>query len=1574
MRTGAGILCGVLIVLAAAWSPLHAQPIYEESRPAFSLSSSEIVTTRETPFFYLTFQRLTRLDFRVYKVRDAVKFFSGLSDPHRLGSEDVPAPVEQSAIERLTSWKRSQRSRIRTFVRDQVSYTYRASRRASSDKTEVAQRVTLNRSTFAQVPLLNPGQLVTSWREQLPNLRDPELRRIPLDVKEPGVYVVEAVAESLRAYTVVVISDVGLVTKTSPGQMFVFAANRLTGEPREGCDVRILTPGQPISGATDADGVLTTPLPATEADSLVTLAQCGDELGVTDPQGWSLRGQARELLGYIYTDKPIYRPGHTVHVKAVLRWRAQDMLASFDQASVELSASDVDNKVIFRRAIPVDEFGAVNASIPLPATVALGPYALRVTSGENQAVGSFEVQEYRRPEFEVIVTPASRFVVQGQEAVASVQAKYYFGQPVANARVRYVINRQPYYSSLRYSDEEDEGGDGGYYYDGEQTSNGELRLDAQGRGEIRVPTTVAERPGDYSLRIEAQVADASGREVSGNTIVHATYGSFLLTAQVNGYVFRPGQQVTVSVRAVDYTGGVRGGLPVAVVVEQRKYAQGYYRDPTITRLSQSMLTLNAQGRGDVPVTLGNGPGSYVIRVTTTENGRSIGDEASAWVPGEDFGSELEGDRYLELIADKKTYAVGDTARVLVRGEQVTGPVLLTKEGQQVTWHRVVTVAAGDAFEVPIDAGDVGDVYVNVAYMREGRLYRAERRLSVPADSRTLTVSLAADNAVAKPQQPGVFTVNVRDAAGAPVQASVSLGVIDEAVYAIGPDRTADPVRFFYRREYSRVNTIFSRNYYFVGYSGSERLQLARRGRRPFSLADFKGDKEAQPQVRKEFPDAIYWIGDIVTDSNGNARVALKYPDALTTWRLTARAVTRDTLVGVGIARTTTTKDLIVRPITPRFLTEGDQLVLPTIVHNYLDEAKDTTVSFEAMGLQPAQGSALAPVTSAIAPRGERRDDWRFVAPTVGTVTVTATARTDSDTDAVELPIPVLPFGLRRELGSSGALATAGEATANIEIPAMSNASGRTIHVSLAPSMAGSMLGALDFLTSYPYGCTEQTLSSFLPNLVVMRALAQLKIAPAERLTVVDRQVGSGLKRLLDYQHDDGGWGWWKTDENHPFMTAYAMYGLGEARREGFTVDAERFERGVRALAAMHAEYPRAEPDLKAYMVYVLGRVAGERASIAFNSTTDGGRQQRQYSKADALNAAWEARARMSSYGRALLLLALDDAKDARGAPLAGTLMGEVQTVGELSYWKSTRDDLLFDATIDTSVEATATAIAALVRRDPRNPVLDRAVRWLMLNRSGGYWISTKQTAVALYGLLEVLKVRDETPQTFTADIFVNGQPAGSQTFTPASITDPDPVIVSAAGREGANSVRIVKRGGGTLYWSATGVYFDPRAAEARTGSRQLALARRYARLTPVQRNGTIRYREEPIAGDIRPGDVLTVRLTAAGSTDWKYLLLEDPLPAGVEAIQDTTAYPLETGRAEDWWWYGPRVEYRDSKTLFFQREFDQGRYEYVYLVKVVSAGTFAAVPAQITPMYVPRVAASSEPFSLTVVVPQETPR
>ncbi len=1421
----------------------------------------------------------------------------------------------------------------------------------------MVQRRVVRPATFAQVPLLNESQLVTSWREMLPPLAEVDMRRIPLEIGQPGVYVVEAVNDLLRAQTIVVVSDLGLLTKTAPGQVLAYTADRFTGEPAAGCVVDVLADRAAVAGGeTGDDGVWTAAVDGLAPDSVVVVARCGDQATVSDPGAWYLRDATRELVGYLYTDKPIYRPGHTVRIKAVLRWRARGALAPFDRRDVEVTVTDTTNKVVLRERRPVDEFGSVDATFPVPTTAALGYYSIRVASEDDQTYGSFEVQEYRRPEFEVLVSTPDRFVVQGGTATATIEATYYFGQPVSGGVVRYALYRGYYQSPLAWSDDPEDAG--GWYGDGgDQMGDGTARLDAAGRATITVPVAALEgreRGRDYSLRIGARVTDASDREVSGDTTLYGTYGPFMVVASAAQYLYAPGAPATLDVRALDYLGAPRAGVPVAVRLERLRYTDRY-GEPDATTVAEAVVETDEAGRASWRVTMPGEGGSYRFRASAEWSDRRLEGNAYAWVPGST--SDAYGDdQFLELMPDRREYQPGDVARLVLRGDPVAVTALVTKEGAQVTWHDVTALGDGAVVEVPIAEADIGDTYVSVVYLKDDRLYRAEKRLRVPATSRAVAVSVEPAKDVFKPQEAGVVTVRTTDAEGRPVRAQVSLAVIDEAVFAVKPDSTPDPLRFFHRLEYTRVGTSFSRDYSFVGYSGAEPLQLAQR-RRPLTLSDFKSDGEAsRPQVRREFPDAIYWIADLDTGPSGEATVRLTYPDALTTWRLTARAVTIDTRVGAARARTRTTKDLILQLATPRFLTEGDEVGVPAIVHNYLPDDQRVSITVSAAGVT-AVGDAAGPHVADVAPGGEHRSDWRFRADRPGTATFTGEALAPDESDAVEIGLPVLPYGLAREATAAGTLFDAAEQTSSLEIPAASNPSARSIRVALAPSLGGALLGALDFLTSYPYGCTEQTLSSVLPNLLVGRAFDQLGLARPERLVVLDRQVRAGFERLYRYQHEDGGWGWWPTDPEHPFMTAYAVYGLVEAKNAGQDVDEYRAGRGASALARLYDEYQDAVPDLKAYLVWVLARAD----AAGLDLTMDG---RPPFDVAAATEKLWSARDRMTAYGRALLLSLLDTRSDARANALAADVVAEARTRGDLAWWPVVGDPLLRDFA-DTDVEATAMMVRALVARDPANPIIEPAVRWLVASRTGGYWWNTKQTAMALYGLLDYMRARQEQPARYTVDVFVNGEAAGSHTFTPESWMAPDPVVVSAPGREGANEVRLVRRGDGPVYWSATAAYFDNRETIAPEGSRRLALAREYFTLLPVERDGRIVYRETPFDGRAQPGDLLLVRLTAAGSGDWRFLMIEDPLPAGAEAVRQDGLYEMERPPRG---WSDSRREYRDDRVVMFQRAFTEGRYEYTYLLKVVTPGVFRALPPRIAPMYVPNATASGRAQPMTVSV------
>lgn len=1557
------LLLAVSLLALVCLRPLSAQ---DAESPSFSLTSGRVFSPTDQKAISIGFTRVDHLDFRIYKVADPVAFFAGLRELHNLGSFEPVVDQVPTLIERIAAWKAEWRSWFRGFARQQVSWEYRQvrnTRRNAVTPTVTRQRV--GATSYAQIPPLNPTQVVQSFREILPNRRDFESRSIPLDLDTPGVYLVEAMNDRLRAYTIVIVSNLGLITKTASGQVVLFATDREHGAPRAACTTAIVV-GQKVvaQGTTADDGTYETAVPVGEVEGLVALARCGDDTIAADPGGYFLRDRARELAGYIYTDRPVYRPGHTVNYKGVLRWKERGQVVPFDRQNVEVSIVDADDKVLVREQKPVDAFGAVHGTFVIPATAGLGYYSVRVTSDDNTADGSFEVQEYRKPEFEVDVSMPQRFVQQGAKTTATIRAKYYFGQPVAGGKVKYVVYQAGYYSPYRWVDAPaDEPSYYGDYY-GDQVDEGTATLDANGQATVTIETPETDGD-DISLKVEARVTDASEREVSGKTTFTGTYGTFMLAVDTGRYMVPPGATVNMRVRAIDYTGQPQAKVAVKVNLERIYYEDEDGADSTKTSVDSTTVTTGADGKATWRVTMPKDGGTYAFKVEAQSGARIVTASANVSVPrADEDGSYYEdsADTSTELIADKREYAPGDTAHLLVSGDDVKGAVLVTKERDTTSWKSVVTIASGDVVDIPVDDGDIGDVYVNVAFVRKGRLFTAERRMRVPPTSKRITLTVTPAQPVAKPRDPAVFSVKAVDHLGAPVRAQISLGVVDEALYGVRQDTTGDPLRFFYRRPYSEVSTSFSRDYHFTGYSGTQALKLAQR-RRPMTLADFKADRPARDAVRKDFPDAIFWLADLVTDAKGEGTVTVKYPDSLTTWRLTARAITADTKAGLALARTTTTKDVIVRLATPRFLTEGDTVQVPLVAHNYLDTTETFGMRVEATGLA-ATTSTSGPLTASIPSRGEHRSSWSYSAGTVGTATLTARATSPKDEDAMQVSLPVLPYGLKRESGVSGTITDTAERSVSVEIPAASNPAARSIDVSLAPSMAGSLLGALDFLTGYPYGCTEQTLSSFLPNLLVLRALEQLKLEPAERVRLAPRMADAGIKRLYDYQHEDGGFGWWPTDENHPFMTAYALYGYLEARKAERPVDRSHIDNAVAATVAQYAKYPRMVPDLKAYLAYVLASAA----SIDIEAND--------WDAARVTNELWDARAQMSAQGRALLLMTLDFTKDARANELAQTLSSEAEKRGELAWWKTDRDPLLDDWG-DSSVESTSLALQALAQHDGTNPLLEPAVRWLLANRaSGSYWSTTKQSAMALYGLLAYMKARNETPATFSVDVFVNGAKVATQEFTPAMFTAPSPIIVSVPAKAGANDVRLVKRGGGALYWTATGRYFDNRESFEQTGTRKLAISRKYFSLSPVDVKGRTLYRESPFTGTAKPGDIILVRLVVAGASDWRYLAIEDPIPAGTEAVERTDAYDLERRDGQSWWYGGSRREYRDNRVVLFQDRLPNGRVDFTYMLKVVTPGTFKAMPAQVSPMYVSGVNAwtPSTPVSVTdpaAAVPSE---
>ena len=1540
--------------------PLALPAAAKDAPRSFSLSTSRTFAPGESVKIQLYSRNVPALEFRVYKVRDAQKFFAGLKDPHSFGVQSY-SPAEQiderTWIERIHDFKADLWWRVRHFFRGQFSDEARDSFREGQGKLGKRSQV-VGATEFAQVPLLNESQLVARWKLVTPPAIVSETQQLPIDGLSAGVYLIEATEGTYKAYTVAIVTQMALVERTLNGHAELYAADRATGAPVAKAEVALWTDGkQQSSGITNRDGMASLATNVTSGktvDNVWILARHGQDVAIVTPWSYGFGpDRASDLQAYIYTDRPVYRPGHTVHIKAVIRQEKNDEVLLPGAKTMTLAVMDADNKTVLSQDLPVGAHGTVAMDLTLASDAGLGYYTVRV-SGDAAEInqGSFYVEEYKKPEYQVKVTPTAQRVLQGDKIQAVIDARYFFGEPVANAKVKYVVHTSQHYWWDEEDDENsddaeqpsDEGGSEDYAYDQAEQQEQEGMLDADGKLTVWLPVAVEGKPRDMDYRIEARVTDAANREVAGHTTVLATYGSFHIDVQPTSYIYKSGDPVRVKVQAEDYD-----SKPIQTTVHATVTVSHWDRDTgkwTRTTADSRDATTGADGSALIDLPL-SGNGDFDVTVTAkTPEGCTV--EAETWVWIWNGGGEWANpNTQAKIVADKKSYQVGDTAHLLLLTGVPEAWAVVTTEGDTIQ-SRQLLHASGEsvAFDVPITRLAQPNLVINAFFVRNNQIYTAHKSLKVPLVERTLTVTATPSKPKYLPGEKGSFDVLALDSAGKPVQADLSFGEVDEALYSVRPDESGDIVHFFYPARYAQLETQTSFDFFFSGQAGTKSPLLAQLAVAQFHprMAQVKpGSDLIIPKVRKAFPDTAYWNPNVRTGPDGHAKVEFNFPDSLTTWRTTIRAMTDDGKAGGAVTRVLTRKNLIVRLAAPRFFRVGDEVTLRVIAHNYLETAKDVTFALDVAGLDIAAGQSQKVNIPA---RGESVVEWRVRARTSGQAVLTAKALTNEESDALEMTLPVLPFGVKQRATGSGVIFSgAGQYQWSFSYPAGSDASTRGLTVTIAPSVAGTVFDALDYLTGYPWGCTEQTMSSFLPDLIVAQAVDKLHLkSPIDRATLND-MVRAGLDRLYGIQHDDGGWGWWPDDESRVFMTAYVVSGLGQANDAGYKIDDDRMKKGRAWLQATLAAHPEMIPDLRAYVVYALATTGG--------------------ASKEALDAAWASRSKLSDEGLALVGLALDAAGDGRAHEAAVLLERKAKTGQDGAHWEGSYDGLL-DYWADTSSETTAFALKLLVHQDRSSGLLPQSAQWLAGHRDGDYWYSTKQTAMVIQGLTDYLMLSGELANTSDVEVLVNGASVGRRHFGAGDgMAAPVRIKVPAAQLGNGGQVTIRKSGNGITYWSAENAWYSADRKLYQQGQLALNITRDYYLLQKNQPKPTdaITYDLVPLKGAVHVGDIVAVRLALNG-TSWKYLLAEDPVPAGTEFLTNNGLYALN--HKPDWWadWF-TRKEFHDDRAAFFDTEFG-GRREYFYLLKVVNPGKFVISPAQAGPMYQSNVNATTEPATLEV--------
>lgn len=1541
------------------------------------------------------------IHFRAYKVEDPVAFFEQQRDVHSPDIRSLRTTNVFSILDAaLNKLSRDARNAARNAMPENarnvligVADIPRAEKGASDAPEAIPMKVPKELENYP---------IVKEWNETVRRKEEAwSYTSINTGLNTPGVYLIEARTPKKIAYTTVIVSKYGIVTKHSENKLLVSVLDRMTGKPIDSYPLKIFYDRKEIASGKTDDGIFTTSLmkekqPASEdgeedfswevSAGLVVMGYGDGQFIIGDPYYYPYRNSHSKYIVMTYTERPIYRPGQEVFFKSIVREREQgDGLVNYDRKPLAITITDSRGETIFRDSSFTNDFGSYNNHLTLADEPPLGYYSIRVAVDGAEYYADFQVDEYKKPEYKVEVRFDKPNYARGEAIKATVRADYFFGSPVADAEVEYYVFKsrywRPWWRGTDYEWYYESDDESFYTFRQEMVESNTGKLDANGECAFMIyPDAAAD--ADYIYRVQANVVDQSRRSISGSKSVEVTRGLFSVSLSTGKYVYRPGEQVDLRVTTLDFQNRpVSAPFVVAVKrtwwdrVESWLNGQRSYQYKK-NEASVIQFSGGTKSTGKETVFFETGKsGYYDITVTATDaRGNKITETYWSYVADDQYASWYSDNASdaITIVPDKDSYSIGETAHALVTLPASNVDALVSIECGDIYDVRSVHFdAAAQLVEFKIDEKYMPNVYVSVSTMIDGEFYHESKRILALPEEKFLKVELLNDKQIYKPGESGTLQAKVTDGKGAPVRgAEVSLSIVDEAVYAVAPETTPDIRRVFYAVRYNEVETQSNDYFSFYGYSRSLRQEelsddaiqktgglFASRTQRRERIAygDVKGQLIVEPVVRKDFRDMIHWSPIAITDVNGIVKVHLKYPDNLTQWRATARVISKESQVGAAVSRVVARKNLLVRMETPRFFMENDECLIATVVHNYLNADKNVRIKLTGMNVA-IDGTEQ---THKIPRNGHVRIDWKVRCTQPGPTKLLVKALTNEESDAMELTIPTVARGIPvSEARLMDTEKRNDSRSAEIELPDGTRLATAKLYLTASPSVASAILTALDQLIGYPYGCVEQTMSRFLPTVIVSTALERLGAPMADaKKKEIPRMVAVGLKRLYGMQHEDGGWGWWTNDDTDPFMTAYVLAGMAHAKDAGHDVRADLAQRGITRLRSM-LDTARSEQTTQAYMLYALAIANKSFPTIDPQMLS---RTVRAFAPRDPNN-----------YARALLALANDASMNTNEAKqFVAQLQQQKSYENGLTYWKGKSWHYNWQ---DDRVETTALALKALlkIRGDGRD--VKDGIQWLLAQRSGDAWTSTRQTAITLFTLIDYMHVSKEMHPDYTVRAFVNDVQVWQKKMTRSDVFTADQrvTIDSKYLVAGKNRIRFEKTGNGVLYFAAR-LYYQSPENPIQPHAAGFTVKREYARLAKQRVGNEIVYVKQPFTGTVKSGDEIFVRLSVQASNSVEYFMLEDPYPAGCEVIKNTSDYKIkgdDAYRGNDsyrwrWWWADRDV--RDQKVAFFARTLSTGTHSFTYIMRATIPGMFGIMPAMASLMYYPEIRGNASESRITIL-------
>ena len=1276
--------------------------------------------------------------------------------------------------------------------------------------------------------------------------------------------------------------------------------------------------------------------------------------------------------GVIFSDRQLYQPGEKIAVTGAAYYLENGELKQDSQVDYQVTLIQPDGEKQDLGTYATNEFGTFSIESALDSDIALGDYTVEA-KGETgvEIYGNFRVAEFKPPNFKVDVNVDKNIALAGETLTANTESDYLFGSPVVGGKVQYYVTRTP--TTFIPEDWQEYSFGQQWFWPEEQPTlssdvwQKNLVLNDQGKDSQTVKIA-KDLPYPMAYRIDVEVSDVSNLAVSNSQTVTALPSNRLIGLK-SPFVAEANREFPVELIVTDPNGKILDNVAVRLELQKMNYS-------SVTRVVEGGRTAKNQIEYETvaETTVKSEKAAKTVNLTPPESGSyriraNFGNSPDAttatdiqiWVTGNSAVTwrSLDENR-LEIKLDKDKYQPGETATALIQSTFDAGELYFAVIRDKPLYEMQTTVTGGaPQIQFTVTPEMLPNAAVEAVLVRTGTPLSEVEPGSVDQltkigfaafetdlETQSLQVNITSNQTELKPGAEQTLELELKDSENQPTRGQLTVMVVNDAILQLNNYRPPNLLETVYA--YQPISTRFSDN--------RPDVELAESA----SFAEAKGwgyggglsSSIASPRLRKDFQPLAYYNSSVVTDNQGKATIKFNLTDDLTTWRVMVVATDGNLHFGSNESTFITTQTLLSNPILPQFSRPGDKILGGVAVTNTTGNTGTVDITGELKG--GIKFSAANQTSQTIKRRlqpGTEAYQFPMVVQEAGMTQVRFTTEFNNQSDAFEVPLEVKPYTVTEQAVETGAITEKTIIPINVSRNMMREIGSLDISVSstLIPQ-----------ITAPAKVIFRQTETPFLePNvnqLMIAANLKQLgeKYNQAFPELNLDQKASEAIEKITQLQAEDGGMSAYPGQAiSHPFLSVYTAETLFKADVAGIEVPTALIN------------------SLQTYLQQTLANPGKDNLCVSLVC-----KNRLRLNVLMALANWQEPRNEFISdiYGLRKEFDLVTQIK------LARYLTKFPQWQSELEILLTELEEVIYQtgrtATINLSPEdqwmssatvAQAEALQLIIAQNRQPELIDKLLQSLLDLRQNGIWNNRYDNAAALTALVAYSET-ESIPENLSVEVQLGTKKLSSSQLNSTDNTSWNLTLPLKELPPGKNNLVITPSANEKLNYL---VAFNYRLAGNQPGRFNGLRVDRKVRLAndnQVLENMGLSTQETPFK--VLPGQVFDIGLELIVDHRVNHVMIVDPLPAGMEAVDTSFKISNQAVQAQtDSWQIDYQTIYKD-RIFAYADTLEPGVYQLHYLVRSVTPGEFLWPGTKAELQYAPEEFGRAT--SSTLVVSQES--